>query len=62
MVNPALNAEGCIYFYKLIYALKDERSRKYTIQDRYSTVPEQLTARHRPVNIGSREQPGVAQS
>ena len=29
---------------------------------RYSTVPEQLTVRHRTVNIGSREQPGVAQS
>ena len=39
-----------------------ERSPKYTVQDRYSTVPEQLTARHRTVNIGSREQPGVAQS
>ena len=34
----------------------------YTVQGRYSTVPEQLTARHRTVNIGSREQPGVAQS
>ena len=41
---------------------RTERSHKYTIQDRYSTVPEQLTARHRTVNIGSREQPGVAQS
>ena len=39
-----------------------ERSHIYTVQDRYSTVPEQLTARHRTVNIGSREQPGVAQS
>ena len=40
----------------------DEWSHKYTIQGRYSTVPEQLTVRHRTVNIGSREQPGVAQS
>ena len=39
-----------------------ERSRNDTVQGRYSTVPEQLTVRHRPVNIGSHEQPGVAQS
>ena len=41
---------------------RTEWSRKYTVQDRYSTVPEQLTERHRTVNIGSCEQPGVAQS
>ena len=39
-----------------------ERSHKYTVQDRYSTVSEQLTARRRTVNISSREQPGVARS
>ena len=46
----------------IILRVQIERSRKYTIQGRCSTVPEQLTARHRTVNIGSREQPGVAQS
>ena len=44
----------------LLPHFRPERSRNYTVQDRYSTVPEQLTARHRTVNIGSREQPGVA--